>query len=1705
MPSQVKENFPPTTSAQAGTSNQTTPVTGRSVGPLSLRSRRRLGRTNLPPPKRLKTSSQAENFHQKLDDAVKCGAPQSFSYDSNKLDVGQKLADCSAEQLKASSETGVGSVTETKILPLNPAFNQVQNQNGFTSGFKTAANKSISIAPKSLLKAKGMMAEIYSQDIQLESDVAKTDETRSSLTSGFKTAGNKAIDITPNSLERARGIMAEIYSQDILSGLDFEKPEVLGNSMTSGFKTAANKTVGINRNSMMKARGMMAEMYSQDIQLGMNSGMTDAQGSAVTSGFKTAADKCISITSNSVERARGMIAEIYSQEIQLKSSSGKPEIPGNSMTSGFTTASNKAISITQNSLQKASGMMAEIYSQEIQFQSPAVKSEPPGCSEGAVFPIRGNNADSLRITSEGRGNQPAVRFSSAGDKAVKVSAVSMAKAHMLMDEAEREFNNHDSVKKPAGEKIEDKDSSSTVGGLHSTQPPVDHTRKTFDTTAHVSINVGFSSASGKAISISAKAMQKAQTLMKSVDSELNDCASKQSNGDVRQETNDSSNVKKEPAVPLTVQFHSAGGKSLHISDASLQKAKAFMKDIHKISEDSIPPTVQFASASGKAVKISDGALDKARSFLSSGDSGISNSDTLQSIQFNSSSEVSNLSDQSFNKNDNVLHKLSGLTVEKHQQTPQAQQGSKLKKDYSKLPKGFRPFKPPARTTSSANSSKQPTHPRLSHRKVTVVPRNVSPSKICKDSDPIHEEVKITSHSIDKLEKTTLVNSSKLCSAASNNTKDKVEKVESPLDDNTKDKVEPPLDDVKPQTVTQDGFLDDGLSLSQAQQEIQAAEHMELMYAFMQAEEDSFTQDQGKVSADYTRNDKVQNEDASGTRTTDQIEVKVSHSGDNDGVYLDDGLMNEEDLHLIAKVDATHNGVQSGNGAKLTADSSQASQLDTSLNQGFMNSQNTVSSQLDIEEIDDRGTKMPCLTNENDASNLCESAKHVLKELQAMEKQLHLNPQDGVVSANIPKSSVHVMHDDDSHDGISSNKPPEFVGFQTGSGKRVTVSAESLTKAKHLFASVEAETSSDRDVQIAKGFQMASGKKVNVSKESLQRARELIVNDKNNPGASGTTSGGPDHESSGSVVPSQKFPVGFCTAGGNKVHVSDTSLKVAKQTLNKGASTSTFQSHRQETTNDDQSIPSFTGFQTAGGAKVKISEKSLQFAKKFLSEESICADLLPKKSNSVGSFAGFLTAGGATVKVSEKSLQFVKNFQSEESNGPDKLLQPSNDARSFAGFQTAGGNKVKVSEKSLQFAKNFLSEESISSDRQGDTAGSCIGFQTAAGKKVDISDDALQKAQQLLANTNSSVVPSRSKPTESEVKCSSPSSTKQGFKGFQTARGNKVHVSKQALDKARQFLTDNDNHVLQEGKPDTHGRTPPSSTGFVGFQTASGNKVIVSEESLERARSMLSEGEACTTEFSNSKQGNTERCTAASTMFTGFQTAGGSVVNISDESIQKAKKFLSEGDDVVASSNVQSGKPSAFGFQTASGNKVDISKDALRKAQQFLNQDDMSHNESGNPSGTESFTGFTTAAGGKVEVSEQSLKLAKSVIVNNEEHDFNGRVSHGLRSEAGMRCRQPAEETGSSVCQRKTRSSNLTDAHCTVTSSSDTELERPNLGSIRDSVVTRRHESTTRLGTEHTAKTVASGSNSKLLKKIILVIRSSKMSLKSVKFNFHFSD
>uniref|UniRef100_A0A3Q4IA78 BRCA2 DNA repair associated n=1 Tax=Neolamprologus brichardi TaxID=32507 RepID=A0A3Q4IA78_NEOBR len=390
------------------------------------------------------------------------------------------------------------------------------------------------------------------------------------------------------------------------------------------------------------------------------------------------------------------------------------------------------------------------------------------------------------------------------------------------------------------------------------------------------------------------------------------------------------------------------------------------------------------------------------------------------------------------------------------------------------------------------------------------------------------------------------------------------------------------------------------------------------------------------------------------------------------------------------------------------------------------------------------------------------------------------------------------------------------GFCTASGRKVSVSADAMKKAKCLLN----DTYSLEDTT----------KKISQKENVLRTAQFTAQNKESIPKTSG-----------------------FDTATGKGVSISSTAHKKAKCPLSESDKVY----HKINAKPSHYKIPVYgpppsnVGFLAASGKKIAFSSKALQKAKALFSDISFSSGLTaegenvhvsendlgigPDQGTSVYSplptSGGFHAASGKALTLSSEALQKAKTLFSDiisSAESPvvphtrsikhfvksgsgcteDKNKQLKKEEASFplqsGGFQTASGKGLAISSEALKKAKSLLREFDELGDRSGKPSCSKTpvpengGFLAPSGKPMGLSSEALQKAKTLFSDIISSAESPHQKATlgfsvESEKRYTEDkdkqAEQKNDTLSLQTASGKGVTIASEAAKDAFKFQED----------------------------------------------------------------------------------------------------------------------------------------------------------------------------------------------------------------------------------------------------------------------------------------------------------------------------
>ena len=263
-----------------------------------------------------------------------------------------------------------------------------------------------------------------------------------------------------------------------------------------------------------------------------------------------------------------------------------------------------------------------------------------------------------------------------------------------------------------------------------------------------------------------------------------------------------------------------------------------------------------------------------------------------------------------------------------------------------------------------------------------------------------------------------------------------------------------------------------------------------------------------------------------------------------------------------------------------------------------------------------------------------------------QAQQIINEKESGLEASISPRTSHLQSSNqltavgrsESRTSELTNQQIPISGFTTASGRKLTVSSTALEHAHNILSvagqdigtGITAEVVCDgRAVRkeigtVHVGFQTASGKNLSVSSESLARAESLVACIPDNSSAN-----------TGTDICNGMMLTGFQTAGGKGITVSANTLEEAKRVVQKremDVSDQTIMKQRSDAILEAE-------FQTFKGTTISGSRK----AKPLRSAQR---DFQPySQANTV--VTGFQTGSGRTLSVSMSSLQQAQNMIGSE--------------------------------------------------------------------------------------------------------------------------------------------------------------------------------------------------------------------------------------------------------------------------------------------------------------------------------------------------------------------------------------------------------------------------------------------------------------------------
>ncbi|XP_036603873.1 breast cancer type 2 susceptibility protein [Trichosurus vulpecula] len=505
------------------------------------------------------------------------------------------------------------------------------------------------------------------------------------------------------------------------------------------------------------------------------------------------------------------------------------------------------------------------------------------------------------------------------------------------------------------------------------------------------------------------------------------------------------------------------------------------------------------------------------------------------------------------------------------------------------------------------------------------------------------------------------------------------------------------------------------------------------------------------------------------------------------------------------------------------------------------------------------------------------------------------------------------------------KEHSMVGFHTASGKKVRISKESLAKVKNFFVEENLENN-DTNIKNPETELLKQREEVNEKHEqayemvelnnaqvweemqSYQDDDEKVLDSATAAGLPKITDSAPCNEPSNSVLFEEELSV-------NEESKENFILSVTKQSTGLPSEISGL------------------GFYTGHGKSISVSETSLLAARKWMRERDL-EDLGGKKANSA---------------VHMEKLVPLNALNNTSSVEDKNCISDKQDSANLSNSMSDVRHNLKHDTKRSDFYhsdKASFFPEHISDKGMSCLKGRPPAFTTASGKAVCVSNEAVQKVREMFTNDRDEFL----KPN---IETKSENDEMEIVKDFSNTLENKEDISLKSFNGKKKSMSTTDIFVSNENTSTNTGLemdselshcqinsttsdlyksamgTLPKCSSSVGiFCTANGKPVQVSDNSLKKARQVFSEIE------NNSEQ------LLSMTSFKDNESRPETLIG-EENAMLHAKTSLSEKKNYLSNMlNLHNNS----GFSTASGKQVLISENALKKAKGMLAEFELMKSE-----------------------------------------------------------------------------------------------------------------------------------------------------------------
>ncbi|KAF7643655.1 hypothetical protein LDENG_00235620, partial [Lucifuga dentata] len=524
---------------------------------------------------------------------------------------------------------GDSSVTATPL----PSF----STSGYIGdGFCTASGKTVSVSADAIRKAKSLLDESDGNQMNQQNQkrglrtghVTRQTEASPPQNGGFQTARGKGVTISHAALKKAKTLLSEhdgiedknktnpantIHDPPERNGGFFGSSVIHETSIGGGFSTASGKKVSVSADAMTKAKSLFSRIDAVEDQIEKQSqkGHLTRQLKASppqNGGFETASV----ISSAALKKAKDLLGEHdrLKDKNEIKPINDPPlhyprpnsdNVFGSPVIDETSVGGGKKVSVSADAMTKAKDLLNEsdIFGDQNKQQSQKVNSRTGHITRQIkAFPLQNGG------------------FQTGTSKRVSVSSADCKKAKSLLSECD-------------GPEGKNEIKLSTDVPIYDPPPK----------------RSGFSAASGKRVSFSAEALQKARSLFSDIDPQI------PSRSDSRE-----ADAKCDDGQKSTKQIHcaftTAGGAKVHLSEKNLLKAKNLLKEFADECQDS-----KIVSSSVHTPNAYPSKVDLSKGTLNFNDATASEKEEIEEIacQVVTSSESDNLHDSLVKKRPSMMY------------------------------------------------------------------------------------------------------------------------------------------------------------------------------------------------------------------------------------------------------------------------------------------------------------------------------------------------------------------------------------------------------------------------------------------------------------------------------------------------------------------------------------------------------------------------------------------------------------------------------------------------------------------------------------------------------------------------------------------------------------------------------------------------------------------------------------------------------------------------------------------------------------------------------------------------------------------------------------------------------------------------------------------------------------------------------------------